>query len=56
MGAIAAIATAVVEATAKADNVEDQARVGLRAAWTVMTEDRRKARVIASVAAPGGRD
>jgi AcrR family transcriptional regulator len=44
--AIAAIALAVVEATAKADTVEDQARLGLRAAWTVMTEDRRKARVI----------
>jgi AcrR family transcriptional regulator len=45
-GAIAAIASAVVEATAKADTVEDQARVGLRAAWMVMTGDRRKARVI----------
>ena len=36
----------MIEATAKADTVEEQARVGLRAAWRVMTEDRRKARVI----------
>lgn len=45
-GAVTAIATAVVEATAQADTVEDQARVGLQAAWRVMTGDRRKARVI----------
>ena len=35
--AIAEIAMAVIEATAKAETVEDQARVGLRAAWMVMT-------------------
>jgi AcrR family transcriptional regulator len=45
-GVVADIATAVIEATAKAETVEDQARAGLRAAWMVMTDDRRKARVI----------
>ncbi len=39
-------ATAVIEATAKAHTLEDQARVGLQASWTQLTEDRRKARVI----------
>jgi AcrR family transcriptional regulator len=44
--AVRDIATAVIEATAKARTLEDQARVGLQAAWTLLTEDRRKARVI----------
>ncbi len=35
------------EATANADTIEGQARAGLRAGWTILTEDRRKARVIA---------
>src|ERR1700733_10986467 len=45
-GVVADIAMAVIEATAKAETVEDQARVGLRAAWMVMTKDRRRARMI----------
>jgi len=44
--AVADIAGAVIEATAQVDTVEDQARAGLRASWTVLTSDRRKARVI----------
>jgi AcrR family transcriptional regulator len=44
--AVRDVATAVIEATAQAETVEDQAREGLRASWTVLTEDRRKARVI----------
>jgi AcrR family transcriptional regulator len=40
------VARAVIEATAGATTVEEQAREGLRASWTVLTEDRRKARVI----------
>jgi len=44
--AVRDIATAVIEATAKAETVEDQAREGLRASWMVLTGDRRKARVI----------
>jgi AcrR family transcriptional regulator len=35
------------EATAREDTLEEQARAGLRAAWTVVTEDRRKARIVA---------
>src|SRR5271167_2768677 len=35
------------EATSKADTIEGQARAGLRAGWTILTEDRRKARVLA---------
>ena len=38
---------ATTEATAKADTIEGQARAGVRAGWTILTEDRRKARVIA---------
>jgi AcrR family transcriptional regulator len=44
--AVQEVAQAVIEATARAPSVEQQARAGLRASWTVMTEDRRKARVI----------
>ena len=35
------------EAVAREDTIEAQARAGLRAAWTAVTEDRRKARVVA---------
>jgi AcrR family transcriptional regulator len=35
------------EAVAREDTIEGQARAGLRAAWTVVTEDRRKARIVA---------
>jgi AcrR family transcriptional regulator len=35
------------EAMAREDTLEEQARAGLRAAWTVVTEDRRKARIVA---------
>lgn len=41
------IVLATTEATAKADTIEGQARAGVRAGWTILTEDRRKARVIA---------
>jgi AcrR family transcriptional regulator len=44
--AVAEVAAAVIEATAQAESVEDQAREGLRASWRILTEDRRKARVI----------
>jgi AcrR family transcriptional regulator len=44
--AVADVAAAVVDATAQADTVEGQARAGLQASWLVLTEDRRKARVI----------
>lgn len=44
--AVADVAAAVVDATAQADTVEGQARAGLEASWLVLTEDRRKARVI----------
>jgi AcrR family transcriptional regulator len=40
------VATAIIEATAGASTVEEQAREGLRASWMVLTDDRRKARVI----------
>jgi AcrR family transcriptional regulator len=36
-----------VKATARVETIEDQARAGLRAGWTILTEDRRKARVVA---------
>jgi AcrR family transcriptional regulator len=35
------------EAMAREDTLEGQARAGLRAAWAVVTEDRRKARIVA---------
>jgi AcrR family transcriptional regulator len=41
------IFTRAAEATARETTLEDQARAGLRAAWTAVTEDRRKARVVA---------
>jgi AcrR family transcriptional regulator len=41
------IFTRAAEATARETNLEEQARAGLRAAWTAVTEDRRKARVVA---------
>jgi AcrR family transcriptional regulator len=41
------LGVAVVEATADAETIEEQARAGLRASWTAMTDDRRKARIIA---------
>lgn len=41
------IATRAAEAVAAADTVEDKARAGLRAGWMMLTEDRRKARIIA---------
>src|SRR5271157_4243023 len=37
---------AVIAATAQAESVEAQARAGLRAGWTALIEDRRKARLI----------
>ncbi len=44
--AVRDVALAVIEATAGAHTVEEQARAGLRASWEVYTEDPRKARVI----------
>jgi AcrR family transcriptional regulator len=44
--AVGEIAIAVLEATAGAASIEQQAREGLRASWRVLTGDRRKARVI----------
>ncbi len=41
------IASVVLKATAQAQTIEEQARSGLRAAWTIVTEDRRKAKIIA---------
>ncbi len=41
------IFTRAVAATARETALEAQARAGLRAAWTAVTEDRRKARVVA---------
>jgi AcrR family transcriptional regulator len=41
------LATAVIDATAKAHTIEEQAREGLRTAWTILTADPRKARVLA---------
>jgi AcrR family transcriptional regulator len=41
------IVLAATGATAKADTIEGQARAGLRAGWTILTDDRRKARVLA---------
>ncbi len=38
---------AVIEATAGVGTIEAQAEAGLRAAWTSLAEDRRKARVVA---------
>jgi AcrR family transcriptional regulator len=41
------IFTRTGEAVAQEDTIEAQARAGLRAAWTAVTEDRRKARIVA---------
>ena len=41
------IVSATTEASSKADTIEGQARAGVRAGWTILTDDRRKARVIA---------
>lgn len=44
---VAEMTAAVIEVTASARTIEEQARAGLRAAWGLMTEDPRKARVLA---------
>jgi AcrR family transcriptional regulator len=41
------ILTGATEAVAQADTIEDKARAGIRATWTILTEDRRKARIVA---------
>jgi len=41
------IFTKAAEATAREHTLEEQARAGLRVAWTAVTEDRRKARIVA---------
>jgi AcrR family transcriptional regulator len=41
------IFTRAAEATARETTIREQARAGLEAAWTAVTEDRRKARVVA---------
>jgi AcrR family transcriptional regulator len=41
------LATRAAEAVAAADTIEDKARAGLRVGWTTLTEDRRKARIVA---------
>jgi AcrR family transcriptional regulator len=41
------IFTRAAEATAREATLQEQARAGLRAAWTAVTEDRRKARIVA---------
>jgi len=41
------IFTKVSEAVARENTIEAQARAGLRAGWTAVTEDRRKARIVA---------
>jgi AcrR family transcriptional regulator len=41
------IGLAVRDATARPATLEGQARAGLRAAWMIVTEDRRKARILA---------
>lgn len=40
------LAASVIAATADAQTIEGQAEAGLRAAWTSLTDDRRKARII----------
>jgi AcrR family transcriptional regulator len=44
---IGEVAGAVVEVTARASDTEEQAHEGLRVAWSILTDDPRKARVIA---------
>jgi AcrR family transcriptional regulator len=41
------ILTQATEAVTQADTIEDKARAGLRVTWTILTEDRRKARIVA---------
>jgi AcrR family transcriptional regulator len=41
------IATRAAQAVAEADSIETKAQAGLRAGWVLLTEDRRKARIIA---------
>jgi AcrR family transcriptional regulator len=41
------IFTKASEAVARENTIEEQARAGLRAGWVAVTEDRRKARVVA---------
>ena len=41
------VASAVVEATSQVDTIEEQAHAGLGVAWKILTEDPRKARVLA---------
>ena len=41
------VVTQAGAAVAEADTIEGKAREGLRAGWTVVTEDRRKARIVA---------
>ncbi|HTU78984.1 MAG TPA: TetR/AcrR family transcriptional regulator [Solirubrobacteraceae bacterium] len=41
------ITTAATEGTSQAQTIEEKARAGLRAGWTILTDDRRKARVLA---------
>lgn len=41
------IVVGAAEATAKVETIEEGARAGLRAGWTIVTDDRRKARVVA---------
>ena len=41
------LASRAAEAVLAADTVEGKARAGLRAGWTTLTEDRRKARIVA---------
>ena len=38
---------AAAEETRKVDTIEGKARAGLRAGWTIVTDDRRKARIVA---------
>ncbi len=41
------IVLAAVEETGRADTIEGKARAGLRAGWTIVTDDPRKARIVA---------
>jgi AcrR family transcriptional regulator len=41
------ILTRATEAVTQADTIEDKARAGMRTTWTILTEDRRKARIVA---------
>ncbi len=44
---VSEVAAAVVEVTAQAETIEEKAYAGLRVSWTILTEDPRKARVLA---------